>query len=334
MLKTKYKRPTLQDIATHLGITKMTVSRYLRNPDSVALETQKKIAVAIETFGYIPNRAPEILANSKSQAIGVLVPSLTNQVFADVIKGIELVTDNEGYQTMLAHYGYSKEKEEQRIESLLSYNVDGLILSENEHTEKTLKMLEIAQIPVIEIMESNHIGIYQSIGFDNIAAAESIVETMINKGHKNIIYFSARMDKRTQLKMQGYEQAMLKYGLTPYSLTTEEASSFTLGAKQLRQALQLHPQIDGIFCTNDDLAIGALFECQRQGILVPEQIAIAGFHGLDVGQSLTPQLASVITPRLEIGKISATELLNQIHGATPKTSIINLGYKIHLGESI
>ncbi len=330
----KRKRPTLQDIADHLGITKMTISRYLRNADSVAPETQAKIAAAIEQFGYIPNRAPDILSNAKSRAIGVLLPSLTNQVFADVLKGIESVTDKAGYQTMLAHYGYSLEKEEKRIESLLSYNVDGLILSENHHSERTLKMLEVANIPVIEIMDTNDVGIQQVIGFDNIAAAQAMVETIINRGHKNVVYFSARMDKRTQLKMQGYEQAMRKHGCEPYSLITEEPSSFTLGAEQLRQILRERPETDGIFCTNDDLAIGALFECQRLGIKVPKQIAIAGFHGHDVGQSLTPQLASVITPRLEIGKTAAQELLNRLNNIPQQSSIINLGYHIHLGESI
>lgn len=330
----KRKRPTLQHIADHLGITKMTISRYLRNPESVAHETGLRIAEAITEFGYIPNRAPDILSNAKSRAIGVLVPSLTNQVFADVIKGIELVTDKAGYQTMLAHYGYSQEKEEQRIESLLSYNVDGIILSENHHSKRTLKMLEIANIPVIEIMDSSEIGIQQAVGFDNISAAQSMVETMISRGHKNIVYFTARMDKRTKLKMQGYEQAMRKYQLEPHSLITDEPSSFTLGAKQLQQALAQYPDIDGIFCTNDDLAIGALFECQRLGIKVPKEMAIAGFHGHDVGQSLTPQLATVITPRLEIGKVAAQELLNRLKGEPQQSSIINLGYQIHLGESI
>lgn len=330
----KRKRPTLQHIADHLGITKMTISRYLRNPESVAYETGLRIAEAITEFGYIPNRAPDILSNAKSRAIGVLVPSLTNQVFADVIKGIELVTDKAGYQTMLAHYGYSQEKEEQRIESLLSYNVDGIILSENHHSKRTLKMLEVANIPVIEIMDSSEIGIQQTVGFDNISAAQSMVETMISRGHKNIVYFTARMDKRTKLKMQGYEQAMRKYNLEPHSLITDEPSSFTLGAKQLQQALAQYPDIDGIFCTNDDLAIGALFECQRLGIKVPKEMAIAGFHGHDVGQSLTPQLATVITPRLEIGKVAAQELLNRLKGEPQQSSIINLGYQIHLGESI
>lgn len=331
---TKPKRPTLQDIATHLGITKMTVSRYLRDPNTVAKETGTKIAAAIEQFGYIPNRAPDILSNAKSRAIGVLVPSLTNQVFADVIKGIEQITDQAGYQTMLVHYGYSEQKEEQRIESLLSYNIDGIILSENHHTPRTLKMLEVAQIPVIEIMECGECGIQQAVGFDNISAAQAMVETMIARGCRQVVYFGARMDKRSKLKMQGYEQAMKKHGLTPHSITTEAHSSFTLGAKQLQQALIQIPHIDGIFCTNDDLAIGALFECQRLGISVPEQIKIAGFHGHDVGQSLTPQLATVITPRLEMGRVAAQELLDRIHGTPSQSAIINLGYQIHLGESV
>ncbi|WP_032093002.1 MULTISPECIES: gluconate operon transcriptional repressor GntR [Pasteurellaceae] len=330
----KRKRPTLQHIADHLGITKMTISRYLRNPASVAPDTRQKIAAAIEQFGYIPNRAPDILSNAKSRAIGVLLPSLTNQVFADVLKGIELITDNAGYQTMLAHYGYSEQKEEQRIESLLSYNVDGLILAENQHSKRTLKMLEVANIPVIEIMDCSAVGIRQSIGFDNIAAAHSMVETMIKRGHKHVVYFTARMDKRTKLKMQGYEQAMRKYGLQPHSLITEQPSSFTLGATLLRQTLHQYPATDGIFCTNDDLAIGALFECQRLGIKIPQQIAIAGFHGHDVGQSMTPQLATVITPRLEIGKTAAQELLNRLNGIPQQSSMINLGYQIHLGDSI
>ena len=142
------------------------------------------------------------------------------------------------------------------------------------------------------------------------------------------------MDKRSRLKMQGYEQAMRKHGLVPQSITTEAHSSFTLGSEQLRQALARFPALDGVFCTNDDLAIGALFECQRLGIPVPQQIKIAGFHGHDVGQSLTPQLASVMTPRLEIGRVAAQELLDRIHGISPQSAIINLGYNIHLGESV
>ena len=330
----KLKRPTLQDMANHLGITKMTISRYLRNPELVAKETGKRIAQAIEQFGYIPNKAPDMLSNAKSRAIGVLVPSLTNAVFADVIKGVESVADKTDYQTMLAHYGYSQKKEEQRIENLLSYNVDGLILSETVHSARTLKMLEVANIPVIEIMDTSEFGLQQVIGFDNIAAAQAMTEAMIRQGHRHIVYFSARLDRRTQLKMQGYSNAMKKYKFKPRVVKTEEHSSFSMGAEMLRKALKQYPEIDGIFCTNDDLAIGAVFECRRLGIKVPKKIAIAGFHGHDVGQSISPQLASVITPRFEIGKIAAQELLNRIKGLPQQSRMINLGYEVHFGETL
>ena len=126
---------------------------------------------------------------------------------------------------------------------------------------------------------------------------------------------------------------MRKHHLTPRTLATERSSSFSLGAELLHLALETYPEIDGIFCTNDDLAIGALFECQRLGISVPTQMAIAGFHGLDVGQAFTPQLASVITPRFEIGKIAAQQLLSQLQ-QQPVADYLDLGYQIHLGETI
>ena len=116
----KKKRPVLQDVADLVGVTKMTVSRFLRNPEQVSEALRGKIAIALDELGYIPNRAPDILSNSTSRAIGVLLPSLTNQVFAEVLKGIESVTDAYGYQAMLAHYGYKPEMEEERLESMLS----------------------------------------------------------------------------------------------------------------------------------------------------------------------------------------------------------------------
>ena len=102
-MSTKPRRPTLQDVADRVGITKMTVSRYLKDPALVSAAVQEKIAVALDELGYIPNRAPDLLSNAKSKAIGVLLPSLTNQVFAEVIRGVEAITEPAGYQTMLAH---------------------------------------------------------------------------------------------------------------------------------------------------------------------------------------------------------------------------------------
>ncbi len=115
----KKKRPVLQDVADLVGVTKMTVSRYLRNPEQVSEALRGKIAVALDELGYIPNRAPDIL--QRHQPRHWRAAAIVNQpVFSEVLRGIESVTDAFGYQTMLAHYGYKPEMEEKRLESMLS----------------------------------------------------------------------------------------------------------------------------------------------------------------------------------------------------------------------
>lgn len=330
----KKRRPTLQDVADQVGVTKMTVSRFLRNPEKVSSKIKGQIESALDQLGYVHNRAPDILSKSRSYSIGVLVPSLTNQVFADVIKGIETETEPAGYQLMLAHYGYSQQSEEANIATLLSYNVDGLILSESYHTDRVKKMIETTGTPVVEIMDSISPAIQFSVGFDNEKASAAMTGHMIKLGRKNIVYLAARMDERTQMKMKGYEQTMNSHGLVPKSLQTEQPSSFSLGASLLKDALLKWPEVDGLFCTNDDLAIGALFECQRLGISVPDQIGIAGFHGHDFAKVTVPRLATVSTPRYEMGAQAASLLLNHLAGNKVSTKAVELEFEIFAGESI
>lgn len=330
----KKRRPNLQDIADEVGVTKMTVSRCLRDSSKVSPTTYKKIMAAIDRLGYIPNKAPELLANALSHSIGILVPSLTNHVFAEVIRGIEEVTEAHGYQTMLAHYGYSEEIEEERIANLLAYHVDGLILSESHHSERTLKMIETSDIPVIEIMDVHPNPILKSVGFDNKQAGYEMTQLMLQRGCQQVVYLGARLDERTKLRLEGYTCAMTERQKQPLSLLTDQSSSFSLGAQLLNKAITMYPNLDGVFCTNDDLAIGALFECQRLGIPVPKKISVAGFHGHDVGQAMEPKLASVLTPRFKIGQEAAKQLLASIEQESPKKSTLDLGFEIFQGGTI
>lgn len=312
----------------------MTVSRYLRNPSQVSAALGARIAVVLDELGYIPNRVPDMLSNATSRAIGVLLPSLTNHVFADVLRGIETVTDAAGYQTLVAHFGYDAQKEERQLRSLLGWNVDGVILTERTHTPATLRMLEIAGIPVVEIMDSASPCLDMAVGFDNVEAGRQMTEMLIRHGHRSPVYLGARLDERTLQKQQGYELAMREAGLEPMSIMVEMSSSFTTGAVLLQQALQRFPQMDSLCCTNDDLAVGAMFECQRQGIAVPQQIAIMGFHGHDITRVVTPALATVVTPREQIGEEAARMLLQRLKGGTVSERVRNLGFSIDCGGSI
>ncbi|QBC42986.1 substrate-binding domain-containing protein [Iodobacter fluviatilis] len=330
----KARRPTLQDVADKVGASKMTVSRYLREPQQVAVATAQKIALAMEELGYIHNRVPDMLANAKSRAIGVLLPSMSNQVFSSVVRGIESVTGPAGLHALYGHYGYTMAREEQQIEQLLSFNVDGLILSETQHTDRTLRMLEIAAIPVVEIMELPERPIDLAVGLNHAAAAQVMVSLMLVKGRKRIAYLAARLDHRTRQREAGYLAALAKAGFEPILIHTDQPSCFTLGGQLLRDALQVAPDLDGVFCTNDDIAAGAMLACQALGLRVPEQISVAGFNALDIGLALAPQLASVITPREAIGRLAAERLIGRIEGRHYPDKVVDLAYEIFLGQSL
>ncbi|NAW69782.1 substrate-binding domain-containing protein [Vibrio sp. V27_P1S3P104] len=329
----KKTRPTLQDIADQVGMTKMTVSRYLRDPSSVAEKTQKKISQVIESIGYIHNRVPSIMSKSSSRAIGIILPSLSNQVFAHLVQGIEEVTQAAGYDTLIAHTGYNVQVEESKIAAFLSYRVDALILTETNHTERALQMLKSAGIPVVETMEIPTQPIDMAVGLNHEQISYEVIQQLIARGRKKIIYLAARLDTRTKLRMQGYQRAMEEAGLLPIQVSTGEHSSFTLGGELLQQALEQYPDMDAIFCTNDDLAIGAMMYCSHHGIAVPQKIAVVGYNALDIGQAIIPKLTSVETPRFAIGKKSAELLLTALSGQSVEPKVYDLGYRLTPGAS-
>ncbi len=330
----KKNRATLQDVADQVGVTKMTVSRYMRNPESVAEKTRVKIAAAIEQTGYIENRAPAMLSKSSSRAIGVLLPSLSNQIFAAFVKGIENVTKPQGYETLLAHFSYDEHEEEQKIASLLSYQVDGLILTASDHTPRTLQMIKNAGIPVVETMELPLKPIDMAVGLDHEEASYQVVKRILASGKKTIAYFGARLDTRTRLRMQGYDRAMSEAGFEPKHILTGEHSSFSIADGLLERALEQYPDLDGVFCTNDDIAIGTLLSAQRRQIAVPQQLAVVGYNALDISQTISPKLTSVDTPRFAIGEKSAELLLTRLRGEAVEEKVVDMGYQITTGESV
>ena len=328
-------RISLQDIATLAGVTKMTVSRYIRSPKKVAKETGERIAQIMEEINYIPNRAPAMLLNAQSYTLGVLIPSFQNQLFTDILAGIESVTSDHNYQTLIANYNYDRESEEESVINLLSYNIDGIILSEKYHTLRTVKFLRSAAIPIIELMDIQGDRLDMEVGFDNRQAAFDMVSTMLDKRQRRkILYLGSKDDIRDEQRFRGYCDAMTRRGLTPLRVNPKAISSIRLGMQLMRDALIAHPDLDGVFCTNDDIAMGALLFCRERDLSVPEQVSIAGFHGLEMGRQMIPSLASVITPRFDIGRMAAQMLLSKIKNNDHNHNTIDLGYQIYHGNTL
>ncbi|WP_413741605.1 LacI family DNA-binding transcriptional regulator [Sodalis sp. RH15] len=329
----KPQRVTLQDIAALAGVTKMTVSRYLRTPEKVAPDTAARIAAILAEVNYQPDPENRSLASNQLPRIGVLIPSFNNQIFADLLAGIESVTTPQGFRTLVVNYDYDRDREEEQIANILNFPVAGLILTETIHTLRAEKYLHAADIPVAEVMDMTAGSGRINVGFDNKQAAHDMTRMLLASGKRRIIYFGSMSDDRDQKRYHGYCQAMADACLPTGRLIPNKVSSVLMGTGMMTMARQMYPDLDGILCTNDDLAVGVLQECLASGIRVPEEIGIAGFHGLDIGQVTQPKLASVVTPRFEMGRVSTEILIRKIKGISTIEQI-DLHYRLSPGGTL
>ncbi len=329
----KTQRITLDDIATLAGVTKMTVSRYLRTPEKVKTETAEKIASVIAEIGYVADSENVSATKQNPPRIGVLIPSFNNQIFADLLAGIESVTSAHGYQTLVVNYDYNAQREEEQIATVLAFNIKGLILTESVHTVRAEKYLNAAKIPVAEVMGLTEARGRINVGFDNYRAGYDMTAMLLASGKQRVIYFGSMSDRRDEQRYAGYRDAVEAAGLPAGRIVPNKVSSVSIGTGMMTLARQLYPEMDAILCTNDDLAVGVLQECQAARIAVPQAMAIAGFHGLEIGQATTPRLASVITPRFEMGKV-ATEIILKKINQQPTIEQVDLHYRLSMGATI
>jgi len=326
-------RATLEEVALLAGVSTMTASRALSQPRLVSETTRAKVEHAVGELGYVPNRAARALASSHSRVIVVLVPSLANAVFTAVLDGIHDAVGASQYQLLIGNTHYSDAEEEKLLNIYLQSNPDGVLLSGVSHSPHVQRVLGSSRIPIVSMMDLAEGEQDLSVGFSQLDAGRSMTRHLLDKGYRRIAFIGAQLDERTLRRADGYRQAMQAAGLADSSLETmvAEPSTIALGAELMRQTLA--KRVDAVFCCNDDLAHGAIYHCQRQGIRVPADVAIAGFNDLPASAWMMPSLTTVDTPRYRIGYEAASLLMEVIGGRTPAQRRIDLGFTLRTRES-
>ncbi|GJJ79657.1 LacI family DNA-binding transcriptional regulator [Pasteurella canis] len=330
------KRTTIDDIAKALGINKSTVSRAINNPSLVSDEMREKITRMCDKMNYIPNNIAKSLASSSTHSIVLLIPSFSNDVFNDVIDGVKEICDKWNYNLLISDFSYTPLEEQRIIEKYLQQNVDGFILTETFHTQKTMDLLRIANIPTIEIMQIDKSpNFLANIGIDQYAAAKHLVEFLVmEKARKNIALCSSWLDSRACLRKNAWEDVLIKHHLpTERYFRIQGKTSFSSGAESVLEILYRWPDTDAIFFINDDVAAGAIMECTRRGIKIGKELDIVGFNDLDFAKVLNPSLTTIFTPRFEMGKLSAEILIQFLSGKKPQQNIIELPFKFMRRQS-
>jgi LacI family gluconate utilization system Gnt-I transcriptional repressor len=329
-------RATMSDVAKIAGVSAITVSRLLRDPSSVSGELAARIRVAIERLGYVPNLMAGGLAAAKSRIVGVVVPSIRNAFFAATVDALAARLDARGLAVLDASTDYDPQREDTLIEAMLAWNPAALVLTGFAHGPRTAAILARVAVPVVEMWDVVGRPFDMAVGFDHNAAGRRVAAHLLARGRRRIGIIGAILDKDTRAaaRCAGVRDELARGGLAPAGWTDlRQPSNVGDGAAAFAAMLATPGGIDAVAFSNDVLALGALFECQKRGIRVPEDVALAGFGDLDFSAHCRPTLTTLRPPREAIGAETARLLGERFDGIEPAAKTVDLGCTLIERES-
>lgn len=335
-LPDKKSKITLREVALHADVSESTVSRIMRNQGPVAEETREAVMNSVRALGYVPNRVAGALASLNTDLVGIVVPSLSNIVFPEVLNGIQSGLSGKPHmQAVISVSEYDFEREERMVRGLLSWKPAAVLITGLQHTEATGRMLRQAECRVVEMMEIDGDPVDVAVGTSHRKAGYETARYLVGRGYRRFGYVAHNTghDIRARLRFEGMSQALAEAGLGFVAdLRAEEPSSVGTGKEMTARLLAQHPTPDVAVYSNDDMAVGGVFHCMAAGLSIPADLAIFGFNGLDIGRHLPQPLSTIRSNRFEIGRVAIEQAL-----AAPdrpdRPQRIDTGFEIVEGET-
>jgi LacI family gluconate utilization system Gnt-I transcriptional repressor len=312
------RKSTLKDVAALSGVSVISASRVMRNAPNISKALREKVEEAAKTLGYQRNRIAGSLRGQATELVAVIVPSMSNHVFPNIMDGIDDALEGSQLRQVLGMSKYDAATEEAILRDMLTWNPAGVILSGLEHTDATREMLAHFSGPIVEVMDVDGDALDLAVGVSMRESGTLIARHLFEEGYRRIAYVGAwgERDIRSLKRRVAAEAELERLGAPLVtSVIMNEASSPQIGADGVKQLLAIDRNIDAIFFANDDLALGGLFYCQAQGLDVPNDVALVGYNGLDICQSISPRLTTILTPRYEIGRRAGDLIRARISGA-------------------
>lgn len=299
---------TLRDVSEASGVSEMTVSRVLRNRGDVSEATRERVLEAARALGYVPNKIAGALASQRVNLVGVIIPSLSNLVFPEVLSGISAELEDTGLQPVVGVTNYAPDREEAVLYEMLSWRPSGVIIAGLEHTPAARAMLENAGVPVVEIMDVDGDCVDSCVGISHKRAGLEMARAIVKAGYSRIGFLGTKMpeDHRARKRMEGFEAGLAEAGLELQDREFYSGGSALKKGRELTQAmLARSPDLDFLYYSNDMIGAGGLLWCLDNGIDVPGRIGLAGFNAVDLLEGLPRRLATMDSCRREIGARAA-----------------------------
>ena len=333
------KRPlTLRDVSEASGVSEMTVSRVLRNKGDVSQATRDRVQDAARALGYVPNKIAGALASQRVNLVGVIIPSLKNMVFPEVLSGVSAALEGTDLQPVVGVTDYSPEKEEKVLFEMLSWRPSGIIIAGLEHTEPARAMLERAGIPIVEIMDTDGEAVDANVGISHRRAGRLMGEAIVEAGYRRIGFLGTKMplDHRARKRFEGLTRALAGHGI---EIADQEfysgGSALSKGREMTEAMLSRSPDLDFLYYSNDMIGAGGLLYLHDAGVEIPGRIGLAGFNGVELLDGLPLQLATMDACRADIGEAAARIIADRNAGTVEQTGQrIELEPKLAPGQTL
>lgn len=306
----------------------------MRNEGLVADSTREMVMESVRALGYVPNRIAGSLASLDSRLVGVVVPTLSNVVFPEVLQGINTALRGTRYQAVISVGEYDMHLEESVVRGLLAWQPKAILITGSDHTDATHRMLTQSGVRVVEMMEIDFSPIDVAVGMSHRKAGHATGRHLIERGYRRFGYVAqdCSNDRRARERYAGLAEALAEAGLSIISHAFSEGLSSIRSGKAQTAALRAAADVDVAVYSNDDMAVGGLFHCLEAGVSVPGDFAIFGFNGLDIGRELPMPLSTIRSNRFMIGQKSIEAILGAPErGAQPVK--VDTGFELFPGAT-
>lgn len=328
---------TIYDVAREAGVSMATVSRVVNNNPNVKPQTRKKVYEAIERLGYRPNAVARGLASKKTTTVGVVIPDISNAIFAEVARGIEDIANMYHYNIILCNADKRKEKEIRVVNTLLEKQVDGLLFMGGAVTDEHLQAFKTANVPVVLCATTDEQGLIPSVDINHEEAAYDAVRTLIGNGHRRIAMISGTLQDPSNgyARYQGYKRALEEAGI-PVSEDYVRTGNYRYesGVDAVKYFLELPERPTAVFAATDEMAIGAIHSIQDAGLKVPEHISVISVDNSRMASMVRPQLTTVAQPMYDIGAVSMRLLTKLMKKETVDQAKVILPHEVITRNSV
>lgn len=284
----------IDDVAKLAGVSKTTVSRVMNKRGYLSEKTIKKVHEAMEELDYRPNVVARQLFKQETKLVGLIFPTVNNPFFGQLVAAMEKRLFNKGYKVLLGDSMNDPEKEKLYLQELMAHQVDGLIVGAHN---QGIKEYEHAKLPVVAIDRIMNMDI-PVISSDNYQGGVLATELLIKNGATKIIHTNGPVSLETpaQKRREAYIDTMKKHGLKPQVYTLDFNISYEQKNQLFKKILIEHPEIDGMFISNDVDAAQIIDLATTLGRRIPEDLKIVGYDGAETTRILVPNLTTIIQP--------------------------------------